>query len=93
MTNQAQDKRPHFVLSNTSEAKPFTAYGGGGSQTHVPELPRARHGAALQTQLQTLKAIAERAAATQHDMGLEGGIGPDSHDRDGKTGFTPGSQG
>ena len=26
MTNQAQDKRPHFVLSNTSEARPFTAH-------------------------------------------------------------------
>lgn len=74
MTNEAQDKRPHFVLSNTSEAKPFTAYGGGGQQ-YVPELPRAQHGASLQAQLQTLKTIAEQAAATQHYMGLEGGVG------------------
>ena len=74
MTNQAQDKRPHFVLSNTSETKPFTAYGGG-SQQNVPELLRAQHGASLQIQLQALKPIAEQAAAKQHDMGLEGGIG------------------
>jgi hypothetical protein len=74
MTNQAQDNRPHFVLTNTSEAKPFTAYGGGG-QPHVPELPRAQHGASLQTQIQTLKPIAELAAVAQHVMGLQGGVG------------------
>lgn len=75
MTNQAQDNRPHFVLSNTSEAKPFKAHGGGGDQPDIPVLPRAQHGASLQTQLQTLKPIAEQAAVRQHDMGLEGGIG------------------
>ena len=76
MTNQAQDKRPHFVLTNTSEAKPFTAHTpGGGDTPHVPQLPRTQHGASLQTQLQTLKPIAEQAAATQHDLGLEGGVG------------------
>jgi Subtilase family len=76
MANQAQDKRPHLVLSNTSEAKPFTAHSaGGGEPPHVPELPRAEHGASLQIQLQALKPIAEQAAAMQHDMGLEGGVG------------------
>jgi len=75
MTNQAQDKRPHFVLSNTSEAKPFTAHGGGGDQPGIPELPRTQHGTSLQAQLQTLKPIAEQAAVGQHDMGLEGGVG------------------
>ena len=76
MTNQAQDKRPHFVLTNTSVAKPYTAHSpGGGDPPHVPQLPRAQHGASLQAQLQTLKPIAEQAAVIQHDMGLEGGIG------------------
>lgn len=74
MTNEAQDKRPHFVLSNTSEAKSFTAYGGGGQQ-YVPELPRTQHGASLQAQLQTVKTIAKQVAATQHYMGLESGVG------------------
>lgn len=76
MTNEAQNKRLHFVLSNTSEAKPFTAHAaGGGESPHIPELPRAQHGASLQTQLQALKPIAEQAAVTQHKMGLEGGVG------------------
>lgn len=76
MPNQTHDKRPHFVLSNTSEAKPFTAHSaGGGRLLHIPELPRAQHGAFLQSQLQTLKPLAKQAAAIQHDMGLEGGIG------------------
>lgn len=76
MTNEAQDRRPHFVLSNTSEAKPFTAHTpGGGISPHIPELNRAQHGASLQTQLQALKPIAEQAAAIQHNMGLEGGVG------------------
>lgn len=76
MTNQAQDKRPHFVLSNTSEAKPFTAYGAGGRPPpKVPELPRAQHGASLRAQLQTLSPLAAQAATSQHQMGLEGGIG------------------
>ncbi len=75
MTNEAQDKRRHFVLSDTSEAKPFTAHTGRGTEPYVPELSRAQHGASLQTQLQALKPIAEQVAATQHDMGLEGGVG------------------
>ena len=42
MTNEAQDKRPHFVLSNTSEAKPFTTpRSNRGESPHIPELPRA----------------------------------------------------
>lgn len=76
MANEAQDKRPHFVLSNTSETKPFTAHSAGGVEPpHIPELIRAQHGTSLQTQLQTLKPLAERVAATQKVMGLEGGVG------------------
>lgn len=75
MPSSAQDKRPHFVLSNTSEAKPFTAHTGRGTQPHAPELPRAQHGASLLAQIQTLKPLAEQAATAQYDMGLEGGVG------------------
>ncbi len=76
MTNQVPDNRPHIVLSETSVAKPFTAHSaGGGDSKEVPELSRAQHGAFLQTQLQALKPIAEDAAAKQHEMGLESGIG------------------
>lgn len=76
MTNQAQDKRPHFVLSETSEAKPFTAHAAGGGQTKpLPDRPRAQHGAFLQAQLQALKPIAQEAAITQSELGLESGLG------------------
>ncbi|MFZ1810296.1 MAG: hypothetical protein WAU04_03800, partial [Candidatus Nitrotoga sp.] len=76
MANEARDKRPHFVLSNTSDTKLFTARSSGRRiLPHIPELNRAQHGAFLQTQLQALKPFAEQAATTQHDMGLEGGVG------------------
>lgn len=76
MANEARDKRPHFVLSNTSDTKLFTARSSGRRiLPHIPELNRAQHGAFLQTQLQALKPIAEQAATTQHDKGLEGGVG------------------
>lgn len=76
MTNEAQDKRQHFVLSDTSKAKPFTTpRSNRGESQPIPELLRAQHGASLQTQLQTLKPIADQAAAIQRDMGLEGDVG------------------
>lgn len=76
MTNEAQDKRPHFVLSNTSEAKPFTTpRSNRGESPQLPELNRTQHGASLQTQLEALKPIADWAAASQQVMGLEGGVG------------------
>lgn len=78
MPDQPSDKRPHFILTNTSEAKPFTAHGGGGSEP-PPELPRAQHGAALQAQLLALRPIAEAAVAKQTEQGLEGGLGLQIH--------------
>lgn len=76
MPNQTQDKRLHFVLSNTSESRAFTAHSSGGGKSKAPpELPRAQHGASLQTQLQALKPIAQDAAKQQQEMGLEGGLG------------------
>ncbi len=74
MPDQPSDKRPHFILINTSEAKPFTAHGGGGSEP-PPELPRAQHGAALQAQLLALRPISEAAVAKQTEQGLESGLG------------------
>jgi hypothetical protein len=75
MMTPTQDKRPHLVLTNTSEAKAFTAKGGGGPPSTIPELPRAQHGASLHTQLQALQPIAEQAATRQTEMGLEGDLG------------------
>ncbi len=78
MPDQPSDKRPHFVLKNTSEAKPFTAHGGGGSKP-PPELPRAQHGAALHAQLLALRPIANVAVAKQTEQGLESGLGLQIH--------------
>jgi len=74
MPDLPNDKRPHFVLSNTSTAKLFTAHGGGGTEP-PPELPRAQQGASLQAQLRALRPIAENAANEQGALGLESGLG------------------
>ncbi|MEO5957261.1 MAG: S8 family peptidase [Nitrospiraceae bacterium] len=74
MPDQQSDNRPHFIIKNSSTAKPFTAYGGGGSPP-PPQLPRAQHGASLQAQLHALRPIAETAAGEQSAIGLESGLG------------------
>lgn len=76
MPDQAHDKRPHLVLTNTSKAQPFTApSSGGGSAPEVPKPDRASHGAALQAQLQALKPIAQKAVDAQREQGLQSGLG------------------
>lgn len=76
MTQQANDKRPHLVLTETSQTKPFTAHTpNGGSKPTIPDLPRAQHGAALQAQLAALVPLAERAKRLQQEQVLEGGLG------------------
>lgn len=76
MTDQAHDKRPHLVLTNTSKAQKFTApSAGGGDAPEVPKPDRAQHGAALQAQLLALKPIAKKAAEFQTEQDIESGIG------------------
>lgn len=76
MPDQPGDKRPHFVLTNTSESKPFTAQspGGGGSEP-PPDLLRSQHGAMLQSQLLALRPIAMSVVAQQTALDLESGLG------------------
>ena len=76
MPEQAQDKRPHLVLTKTSKAQPFTAQSsGGGGSPDVPKPDRALHGAGLQAQLQALRPIAEQAKAAQKEQGLQSDFG------------------
>lgn len=76
MANQPQDKRPHLVLSQTSESKEFTAHSpGGGNKVVVPEQSRNQHGASLLAQLETVKPIVEQASQAQQNLGLESGLG------------------
>ena len=74
MPDQANDKRPHLVLTSTSKAQSFTA-AGSGSQFEVPPRNRAQHGAMLQAQLQALKPIAQQAVAAQKEQGMQSGLG------------------
>ncbi len=76
MPEQVNDKRPHLVLSNTSQATSFTAHpANGGNKSNVPPQNRATHGAALQAQLQSLKSVAQQAVQAQTEQGLQSGLG------------------
>lgn len=76
MANQPQDKRPHLILSQTSESKDFTAHNtGGGSNAVIPELPRNQHGTSLLAQLELIKRIAQQTIGLQQALGLESGLG------------------
>jgi hypothetical protein len=76
MPDQANDKRRHLVLEQTSEAKPYTANKpNGGRKLALPNLDRAQHGAALNAQLQKLKPLAAAAKERQEEIGLEAGVG------------------
>lgn len=79
MPDQPSDRRPHFVLANTSESKPFTAKVRGGGSEPLPDLPRVQHGGALQAQLLALRPIAEAAVAKQTALELESGLGLQIH--------------
>ncbi|KVH31370.1 S8 family peptidase [Burkholderia cepacia] len=75
MAEQPLDKRPHFVLGDTSKASAFTAHSSNGTRPVLPDLPRQRHGRSLQRQLAALKLLAVEAAAGQRERGLESGFG------------------
>lgn len=76
MPDQASDKRPHLVLTNTSKAQRFIApSSGGGSAAVIPPLDRRKHGPALQAQLATLKPLASQAAVAQRALDVESGLG------------------
>lgn len=76
MPDQTADKRPHFILQDTSKSIGFTAHSsGGGPPKEVPDLPRKQHGEALHGQLRALEPVATRTAESQQQIGLESGLG------------------
>lgn len=76
MPDQANDKRPHLVLTNTSKVSPFKAHkANGGDKTAVPLQDRVTHGASLQAQLRALQPIAREAVEAQKEQGLQSGLG------------------
>ena len=80
MPERPRDKRPHFVLHDTSTAKAFTAHTPkGGTKPTIPDLPRQQHGQTLQRQLQQLEPLVAAAVARQREQGLASGLGLQIH--------------
>jgi hypothetical protein len=75
MPDQPQDRRPHLVLTNTSNAQTFTAPSSPVGTPAVPALDRVQHGTALKAQLIALKPVAQQVVAAQEEQGLESGLG------------------
>lgn len=76
MTEPSNDKYPHLVLTETSQARPFTAHTpNGGTKVVVPDLNRATHGAKLRDELAELHALAEQAKSIQQEHAFEAGLG------------------
>ena len=71
-----EDRRPHFVLANTSQIERYRPIKKKITIPPPPEPPdRAAHGQALFSQLSTLKPIAEEATRQQQQAGIAYGLG------------------
>jgi len=76
MARKPNDRRPHFILAQTSEPKPFTAHSsGGGDKALIPSQIRQTHGAALRRQLTVLQQAAVAIKLQQQQEEIESGIG------------------
>lgn len=76
MPEQLPDRRPHLVLSDTSQTKAFTAHSAnGGANNVLPDLNRAQHGAALRAQLLAIQDSSQELVTKQQEIGLESGLG------------------
>lgn len=76
MARKPNDRRPHFILGQTSEPKPFTAHSsGGGDKALIPSQIRQTHGAALGRQLTVLQQAAVAIKLQQQQEAIESGIG------------------
>lgn len=76
MPDQISDKRRHFLIKQSAQAKRYTAHTpNGGTKPNLPELDREQHGGALRTQLAALHSIAQEGKRQQEAVGLEAGLG------------------
>ncbi len=76
MPGPENDRLPHLVLTNTSDAHAYTAYSGGSSGP-PPDAPasRAVHGNALKTQIEALRPRETAAAQEYAEKDLASGLG------------------
>jgi hypothetical protein len=76
MPDQINDKRRHFLLKQSAQAKPYTAHTPkGGTKPDLPEIDRAQHGGVLRNQLVALRPFAQECKRQQEEIGLEAGLG------------------
>jgi len=65
MAEERDGLRRHFILDGVTETEPYRYVGsGGGDRPEIPARDRARHGAALQRQIDELRDVAEYARET-----------------------------
>ena len=76
MAEETDGLRRHFILDGVTETEPYQYPGsGGGDRSEIPAQNRARHGAALQRQIEDLRDVAEFARQAQEAAGMEDGLG------------------
>ena len=76
MADEPDGLRRHFILEGVTETEPYRYPGsGGGDPSEIPARNRARHGAALQRQIDELRGVAANAREAQQAAGMEDGLG------------------
>ena len=76
MAEERDGLRRHFILDGVTETEPYRYVGsGGGDPSEIPAQDRARHGAALQRQIDGLRGVADHAREAQQTAGMEDGLG------------------
>jgi hypothetical protein len=72
---EQNNKRPHFILDNTSAPQPFKSTSRGGDQPNTIPRERGQHGNNLLTQLSRIQEREADIFAEQEALGLERGFG------------------
>lgn len=75
MTEQAGQKRKHFILSGTAASEEFRSVHRGGSPSATPDRDRLQHGGSLLSQVRALVPMAEDARKVQEEAGMDAGFG------------------
>lgn len=75
MAEERDGLRWHFILEGVTETEPYRYPGtGGGDPAEIPARNRARHGTALQRQIDELRDVAEYAREAQQAAAMEDGL-------------------
>ena len=75
MVTQDEQRKRHFILCGTSEAKSYRPPPGGGGTSGIPERDREAHGQLLLSKLDSLKEPMTEACAAQEAAEIEEGFG------------------